>query len=1157
MPRPTKSELIMEMARLGEVPPKDWTMVVTTNEKLSQRMNLPCSCHPKTVHVPCEGSVTRETAYYTKEFAKRVCQCVHQGMNQSSICWELEHGRPKLEGFGWGTMCCCHVGENHQAGLKCGHCTQGFVQNMKTKTEEDLMEDSTGKGHETAEVAAAVGTHEMKPEEIRRKLYLLHAATGHGPLKNLVTILKQKGAPPNVIREAERFTCSVCQERSRPRPRNQASLEVQPQKLTVISADVGHWVHPKGEHYQFVMVVDEGSRFRVARHVLTGKKAHISASQFISTLKESWLEYFGTPSTLRVDPDGAFRSHELSQFCDQQQIYLDMIPGEAHWKLGTCERSIQSVKGVLDKLAMDQPDHSFQDLLSETIRVFNSREYVRGYSPVQHVMGRAPDDHGRFFLGPRLFTDDLCCEGPREETMRSHQLRQYAEHRFLEWNGQQRLSRAANSRGKRTLKYHPGDLVFVWRKQVPHKEAQHKPGAGRFIGPARVLATEKHRADDGSLRAGSTVWLVRGRRLLKCSVEQLRHASQREVILEELHEPEVQPWDFPRVAKELGGNDYDDLTCEAPSEAEWHRANDPELEEQPTKRVRRQSRASSVPVPPVRGRSGRATGAEDPTPRPRSRSRGIEEALDRAVEQSFVQGPHWSEGVHQSFFVESPSVFWEKPTAMVAVEIEMPETKTRSEKTLRDLKAYFTGAMKRRAVEVSERHMTPEELKQFAAAKDVEVNNFIAARAFEALPNHLRVDKTKAVSMRWILTWKHKEDGSRKAKARAVLLGYQDPEYEHRSTTSPTTTRQTRQMQLQISASKGFVTKKGDVTGAFLQSRPYPSDLTCIPCKEICKAMGLPEESVTKVQRACYGLVDAPLEWYRSISSFFEQLGLRKLWSDPCCWILVRGGELRGIISGHVDDFLFSGREDDPLWQEACNAIRKEFKWSDWEEGTFTQCGVLVEMHADKSYSLSQEKYVEELKYINLRSQRRKENSAETDAWEQSQLRTLLGGLSWYAQQTAPHLSAEVGLLLSEVNKSTVDTIHRANKLLDQAKAMKTHKLRIHHIPFHELILCAWCDAATHNRPDGSSTQGLIIGASSKKLLDGECVPVSFMLWQSTKINRACRSPGASEAIAAVNAEDLLFFSRFQLSEMMGHPVKIREVNNNVNAVTGCLVTGQ
>lgn len=95
--------------------------------------------------------------------------------------------------------------------------------------------------------------------------------------------------------------------------------------------------------------------------MLTGKKKHISAAQFISTLKESWLEYFGTPSTLRLDPDGAFRSHELSQFCDQQQIYLDMIPDEAHWKLGICERSIQSIKEVLNKLAVDQPDHVFPE----------------------------------------------------------------------------------------------------------------------------------------------------------------------------------------------------------------------------------------------------------------------------------------------------------------------------------------------------------------------------------------------------------------------------------------------------------------------------------------------------------------------------------------------------------------------------------------------------------------------------------------------------------------------------------------------------------------------------------------------------------------------------------------------------------------------------
>ena len=80
--------------------------------------------------------------------------------------------------------------------------------------------------------------------------------------------------------------------------------------------------------------------------------------------------------------------------------FWDIIPGEAHWKLSLCERGIQGVKELLSKMAQDFSDVSFVDLLSEAIRVFNSREQIRGYSPVQHLMGRAPDDEGRFFAAP-------------------------------------------------------------------------------------------------------------------------------------------------------------------------------------------------------------------------------------------------------------------------------------------------------------------------------------------------------------------------------------------------------------------------------------------------------------------------------------------------------------------------------------------------------------------------------------------------------------------------------------------------------------------------------------------------------------------------------------------------------------------------------------
>lgn len=345
------------------------------------------------------------------------------------------------------------------------------------------------------------------------------------------------------------------------------------------------------------------------------------------------------------------------------------------------------------------------------------------------------------------------------------------------------------------------------------------------------------------------------------------------------------------------------------------------------------------------------------------------------------------------------------------------------------------------------------------------------------------------------------------------------------------------------------------MTGAFLQSREYPDNLLCLPCPEILEAMGLPSDAAVRVKKACYGLVDAPLEWYRSICTFFSKLGLRRCWSDPCCWTYVKDGILRGLISGHVDDFMFSGLDGDMAWKHITDLIKKEYKWGEWESNRFVQCGVLVERHGDGSYELSQEKYVDELKYINIRAHRRKEKHESTDGYEKSALRTLLGGISWHAQQVAPHFSAEVGMLLSEVNHSTVETLLKANTLLDQVKNMKQHRLKIHPIPLEETILVAWADAAANNRVDGGSTQGIVIGATKRGMLSGECEQVSILTWHSSKIQRVCTSPGSSEALAAVNAEDLLFFARFQFGEMIGNVVNVQDVNSVVNAITGCLVT--
>ena len=124
------------------------------------------------------------------------------------------------------------------------------------------MDGLTGEG-------LAAGEHEpcnMGAEEIQKKLYLLRSATGHSPKRYLIQSLKRRGAHPKIIQEAEKFRRTVCEETRRPQPRNFASLEPQPQRFDTLTADVRHFIHPHtGEYHQFLLMVDEGSRFKVGR----------------------------------------------------------------------------------------------------------------------------------------------------------------------------------------------------------------------------------------------------------------------------------------------------------------------------------------------------------------------------------------------------------------------------------------------------------------------------------------------------------------------------------------------------------------------------------------------------------------------------------------------------------------------------------------------------------------------------------------------------------------------------------------------------------------------------------------------------------------------------------------------------------------------------
>ncbi|CAE7762593.1 GIP [Symbiodinium sp. CCMP2456] len=346
---------------------------------------------------------------------------------------------------------------------------------------------------------------------------------------------------------------------------------------------------------------------------------------------------------------------------------------KAHWQIGTCEQAIQGIKEALHKLAQEEPEAVFL--------------------PSNTPFGRAADTTGRLINEAHGMPDELQVENADGEFERNVQRQSAAEKAFSEWQAHQRLLRAAHSRAQPVRDYLPGELVYFWRTQ---ESGKHKvaPGThkGRFLGPARILATETKRDQHGQLRPGSAIWLVRGRQLIKCAPEHLRHASPREELVESLTSGDQKvPWTFHRVAQEIGGNQFEDLSQQAtPTEGEWRRAQDPTQEVQPVR-----YRVSQKRPPPTVDEAPRVdqdevmteAGTESLPQRPR---------LSEPASQAFATGACWWTDVATENWRTGRAAYWNDATAAVEVGVDLPESSRGKLRMINNFEGFFAGALKKR-----------------------------------------------------------------------------------------------------------------------------------------------------------------------------------------------------------------------------------------------------------------------------------------------------------------------------------------------------------------------------------------------------------------------------------------------------------------------------
>ena len=138
--------------------------------------------------------------------------------------------------------------------------------------------------------------------------------------------------------------------------------------------------------------------------------------------------------------------------------------------------------------------------------------------------------------------------------------------------------------------------------------------------------------------------------------------------------------------------------------------------------------------------------------------------------------------------------------------------------------AFIASEMRKKRVEVKLKELGGHEQRLFAAAKHKEIGAWLHHKTVRKVSKG-RIPEHALMRCRWILNWKDaagteapselSKDGQR-AKARLVIIGYEDPDIDVVSNDAPTLTKDGRMAVLQTVASNQWQLISFDVSTAFL-----------------------------------------------------------------------------------------------------------------------------------------------------------------------------------------------------------------------------------------------------------------------------------------------------------------------------------------------------
>ena len=465
-------------------------------------------------------------------------------------------------------------------------------------------------------------------------------------------------------------------------------------------------------------------------------------------------------------------------------------------------------------------------------------------------------------------------------------------------------------------------------------------------------------------------------------------------------------------------------------------------------------------------------------------------------------------------------------------------------------------------IEVTMRKLCATEQKEFEQAMRVETDSFMSTEAVR-ICERAGIPKERIMGMRFVLTWKTLTDdegqaSGRKAKARLIVRGFEDPGLLEVSRESPTLSTMGRNLLMAECAQKAYGLSVGDIKTAFLRgdNTELEREVYAEPPPEVKQHLGMSDTQLFRIVKAIYGLLHAPKKWHESLSRFLQEDGWTPHALDSCLYKLVDPqGCVVGYLGIHVDDVVTGGVGS--FYEQKIGNLRQRYPFGSWQsasDATVLYCGCEVTQDKDFRILLKQERFALSVDEINLTKERQKEAESDVTSSEQREFRKVLGALNWRATQAAPWILATVSHLQGCIESAKVSDLLEANKLVRLQRRYCDRGLCFEST-LQDPIIVTYHDASWATRRDLSSQGGQLTVLMEGRVLKGHQGKFSVLNWTSRRLKRVARSSTSAEVQMCGNALDTHEFLKLAYLDMQSNRVlDLQDVDPYLQEIPSILV---